>query len=113
MQTSGGIGNRVWLLAWFLDKDNKIELLMKEESERWVLKQYSGGAVVAKMKALQTIDPNVDYKVEIQFDGTNFEVFNDDVLIITMPKASGTSPSGTVGFQVKSTTGIFDEISVE
>jgi hypothetical protein len=34
------------------------------------------------------------------------------VLIITMPKAAGTTPFGTVGFAAKSTTGSFGEINV-
>lgn len=113
MRTAGGSGNRVWLMGWYQDKRNTVELLMKEESDRWILKQRSAGGIVAKMKALLTIDPNVVYKVNIQFDGTNFQVSIDDVLIMTMPKAPGTSPSGTTGFQVKSTTGSFDEISVD
>jgi hypothetical protein len=113
MQTAGGIGNRVWLLGWYLDKRNTIELLMKEESDRWILKQRSAGSIVARMKASQVIDPNVDYKVKIQFDGTNFQVTVNDLLIMTMPKSPGTSPSGTTGFQVKSTTASFDEISVD
>ncbi len=112
MRTAGGIGNRVWLFGWFVDKANTIELMMKEESDKWVLKQRNGGRIVARAKAPLTIDPNVDYKAEIQFDGTNFQVSIDGVLIITMPKAAGTTPFGTVGFSVKSTTGSFGEINV-
>ena len=112
LRTAGGSGNRVWLLGWYLDSNNYIELLMKEESDKWVLKQHSGGVVVAKQKGLQTIQPNTDYDAEISFDGTNFQVTINGQLLITMPKFGGTSPSGTVGFQVKATTGSFDFISV-
>ena len=112
MRTAGGVGNRVWLFGWYVDKSNTIELMMKEESDKWVLRQRSGGQIVARVKASLTIDPNVDYKVEIQFDGTNFQVLIDNVLIITMPKAAGTTPFGTVGFAAKSTTGSFGEINV-
>ena len=109
--TQGGPGNRVWLLAWYIDKLNKIELLMKEEKDVWVLKQRSGGSVVAKAKASSTIDPNVAYAVVLSFDGTQFTVTIDGNSLITLtPK--GTVPTGTVGFQAKDTTGLFDYINV-
>jgi hypothetical protein len=109
--TQGGPGNRVWLLAWYINKLNKIELLMKEEKDVWVLKQRSGGFVVAKAKASVTIDPNVAYAVVLSFDGTQFTVTIDGNPLITLtPK--GTVQPGTVGFQAKDTTGLFDYINV-
>jgi glucose/arabinose dehydrogenase/uncharacterized membrane protein len=111
LMTAGGPGNRVWLLGWYVDKNNKVELLMKEEKDVWVLKQRSGGSIVAKAKATATIDPNVAYAVVVSFDGTQFTVTIDGNTLITLtPK--GTVPSGTVGFQAKDTTGFFDYINV-
>jgi hypothetical protein len=52
------------------------------------------------------------YGVVITFDGNTFQVSIDGALAITMPKAIGTSPAGTIGFQAKSTTGYFAYISV-
>lgn len=112
LRTAGAIGNRVWLLGWYQNKDNYVEVLMKEESDRWVLKQHSGGVVVRKAKGLQVIQPNVDYDVVISFDGNDFQVTVGGQLLITMPKFAGSSPTGTVGFQVKATTGSFDFVSV-
>ncbi|HSP05745.1 MAG TPA: putative Ig domain-containing protein, partial [Acidobacteriota bacterium] len=112
MQTAGGVGNRVWLLAWYVDKGNTVELMMKEESNRWILKQRVNGPVVAKMKGVLTIDPNVSYDARITFDGAQFQVFIDNTLLITLPKAPGTAPFGTVGFETKGTTGTFGSISV-
>lgn len=111
LMTQGGPGNRVWLLAWYIDKNNKIELLMKEEQDVWVLKQRSGGHVVTKAKAEATIDPNVAYAVVLSFDGTQFTVSIDGNSLITLTPV-GTVPSGTVGFQAKATTGFFDYINV-
>lgn len=111
LQTQGGPGNRVWLLGWYIDKKNKVELLMKEESDVWVLKQRSNGSVVAKVKATATIDPNVGYAIVVSFDGTQFTVTVEGNQLITLT-AVGTVPSGTVGFQVKATTGSFDFINV-
>jgi glucose/arabinose dehydrogenase len=111
LMTQGGPGNRVWLLGWYIDKNNRIELLMKEEKDVWVLKQRSGGSIIAKAKASATIDPNVAYAVVVSFDGTQFTVtINGNPLITLTPK--GTVPSGTVGFQAKDTTGFFDYIIV-
>jgi hypothetical protein len=110
MRTAGGIGNRVWLFAWYLNKKNTLEVMMKEQSDAWVVKQKSGGRVVAKGKGLATIMPGVDYLVRVTYNGTQFQLFVDDVLLLTLP--DGASASGTVGFQVKSTTGTFGSINV-
>jgi hypothetical protein len=112
IQTAGGPGNRVWLLAWYIDKKNTIELLMKEENDFWVLKQKSNGSVVAKGKAPATIDPLTTYDAKIVFDGNQFQVYINNTLLITLVKAAGTNPNGTVGFQSKLTTGSFDSIDV-
>jgi hypothetical protein len=90
-----------------------MELLMKEENDRWILKQRSNGTVVAKGKGIKTIDPNTDYAVRISFDGSNFKVFVDDFvtpLFTLTPQAN--VPSGTVGFKIKNTSGSFDYVAV-
>jgi hypothetical protein len=110
MQSAGGLSNKVWLLGWYQDKNNSVELLMKEENDRWVLKQRSGGAIVAKGKILQTIDPNVSYVARVAYDGTNFQVSIDGVLLLTLP--AGAPASGTIGFESKNTTGSFGYIQV-
>ncbi len=113
MQTAGGISNKLWLLGWYVDRKNTMELLMKEENERWVLKQRVNGRVVAKAKGIKTIDPNTAYAARIVFDGTSFQVFVDDFqtpLFTLTPQ--GTVPTGTVGFSVKNTTGSFDYVTV-
>lgn len=111
MQTQGGSKNRVWMFAWYVDKDNRMELLMKEENDKWILKQRSGGKVVAKSKGLSTIDPNVAYDVSVAFDGTQFIVSVNATPLITLVPV-GVVPSGTVGFQSKSTTSSFGYINV-
>ena len=113
MKDSGGIGARLWLLAWYADKKNDLELLMKEESDVWVLKQKVNGRIVAKSKAKLPIDPGVSYLVRIAFDGAQFQVYINGTLAITLPKASGSSPMGTVGYQLKGTTAALEEIQVK
>ncbi len=110
MSTAGGLRNKVWLLAWYFDKKNYVELLMREENDKWTLKQRSGGSVVAKAKGVSTILPNVFYNVEINFDGTNFTLVVDGVTLTTMPALA--SPNGTIGFRVKQTTGSISSVVV-
>lgn len=110
MRTAGGAGNRVSLLAWQVDKKNLVELLMKEEQDKWVLKHRISGKNISKTKALLAIQPNTDYRARISFDGIVFQVFIDGVEIINI---NGTLPAdGEPGFKVKATTGTFGEILV-
>ncbi|MCI0612795.1 hypothetical protein L0244_07380, partial [bacterium] len=54
IMSAGGDNNKLWLFAWYRDRKNTIELLMKEESDKWVVKQRVGGAIVAKAKSSET-----------------------------------------------------------
>jgi hypothetical protein len=86
---------------------------MNEENDRWILKQRVNGTVVAKAKAIKTIDPNTDYAVRLTFDGTSFQFFVDDFITPLFTLTSHASvPVGTVGFQVKNTNGSFDYVAV-
>jgi hypothetical protein len=109
-------GGRVSLLSWWQSKRDGVELLVFDDKEKIVLKQRTGGTIVAKQKFLVDVDPGVDYHVQIVSDGTTFQVFwNGSGPVITL---NSQAPSiGTVGFRVKSTnkastTGSFREISV-
>jgi hypothetical protein len=113
MRTADGSFNKVWMLGWYVDKKNTMELLMKEESDRWILKQRVNGSVVAKTKGIKTIAPNTDYAVRITFDGNSFKVFVDDFatpLFTLTPQA--VVPVGTVGLKVKNTIGSFDYVTI-
>lgn len=110
IRTAGGPNNTVWMFAWYTDKANFVELVMKEEKDRWILKQHAGGAVVAKTKGVAPILPNTFYIVQLAFDGVNFSLTVDGAMLATMPAAA--APSGTVGFRVKNTAGSFAYIQV-
>jgi uncharacterized delta-60 repeat protein len=111
VQSAGGSGSKISLLTWYQDKNNYVEVLIQEQ--KVILKQRINKKVVAKAKGLIQIVPNQSYLVKITFDGNAFQVFVDGNLLITLNKAAGTSPSGTVGFQVKGTVGTFSEILVD
>ncbi|HSE43343.1 MAG TPA: hypothetical protein VLH08_21465 [Acidobacteriota bacterium] len=110
--SSGGITSKVWVFGWLLDKKNRMELLIREDKDRIVLKQRIAGSVVAKKNGTVTLMPNTSYVIRIDFDGTQFNVLVDGVSIFTM-LPSGVVPSGTIGFQVSSTTADFAYITVD
>ena len=110
MQTSGGPNARITLQGWFLNGRNRVDLIMNEGKNVWMLRQRSNGGLVAKAKASATIDPNVNYHVLLSFDGTNFQLIVDGTVLFTVP--AGATPSGNVGFKVKNTTGTFQSIII-
>lgn len=113
LQTAGGSMNKLLLLSWYVDKANTLELLIKQQSNKWILKQRAGGSVVTRAKAFKRIDPNTPYVARIVYDGTTYKVFIDDFVTPLMtlnPQAP--VPVGTIGFQVKNTVGMFDYITV-
>lgn len=111
IQTAGGVSNQIFFFGWYQDKDNLVEVIMKEEIDKWVIKQISNGAVVAKTKASATIAPNIFYDVRVAFDGTKFTLNVDGVDLVSM--SAGATPSGTVGYRVKKTTGRFGNICAD
>ncbi len=110
LSTAGGEFSKVWLFGWRVDKDNTVEVLMKEENDKWVLRQRVNRTIVAKDSGFATIDPNVNYDVQVSFDGTTFTLTVDGTVTGTIIAVG--SPSGTVGFAAKNTTGFFEFISV-
>jgi hypothetical protein len=101
-------GGRVWFFGWYQSPTTYVEVMMNPGTDKWTLKQYSNGVLVRKTKSAKTINNNTAYKVKILYNGTNFEVYVDDVLIMTM--AAGVTPFGTFGFQAKATSAKFGYI---
>lgn len=111
---AAGGGARLALLGWYADSRNYVELAMKEPTNTWLIKQYVGGRVKATRKRrVAAIDPNISYHARITFDGATFQVFIGGNLIISMPKAAGSTPAGSVGFRTQSAAGHFDNLGVE
>jgi hypothetical protein len=112
MQTAGGDYNKMWLLGWYIDKRNTIELLVKEENNKVILRQRVNGTLVVKNKAFVTIDPNVPFVARVAYDGTNLTLTIDGNLLITLHPVVGAMPTATFGFAAKNTTGTIDYITV-
>jgi hypothetical protein len=111
MQTSGGPNNILTLFGWYLDKNNTIELIMKQQTGKWILKQRFGGSVVAKAKGSLPISVGVDYTVSLSYDGTQFELLVNSTPVLTLVPEQPVS-SGTAGFQSRNTTGKFGGIEI-
>lgn len=105
IMSAGGLKNKIWMYAWYGDKKNRLEILMNENANKFIMKQRVGGTVLVKTKGLTNIDPNVSYDVQVTYDGTTFVLTVDGNQVATMTAAA--PPNGTIGYQVKSTTGTF------
>ncbi|HSP06632.1 MAG TPA: hypothetical protein VLR94_05605, partial [Acidobacteriota bacterium] len=111
VQISGGAQSKVWLMGWYSGKST-VELLMKGDKNRWILKERVGGSLVQKAKSVKTIVPNTPYRVHMVFDGVQVKVFVDDMvnpLITITPKAP---PSGSFGLAVKGTIASFGYLDI-
>ena len=85
--------------------------MMKQESGKWILKERFNGEIVAKAKGIGAILPNVFYRANITFNGSQFIVTVDGVELIRLTPVAPVL-SGTLGFEVRNTSASFGEISV-
>jgi hypothetical protein len=128
----GGPGNVVWVIGWYTgsegsdtipdDKPGKyaMELLIKEEKDRIIVKERFNGMVIVKKKRAMKIDPGDVIGVQLSYDSTEnmFTVSlrstdpcdSLDQVISFNPVAE--VPSGTVVFKTKEGTASFDYVLV-
>lgn len=111
MRINGYSTGTAKLFGWYENGDNHVALTMDEFANQWTLTQYVGGSEVQTASSTAfAIEPNVAYDAEIEFDGTAFTVLIDDIGIITMSPGPGSTPEGTVGFEIFETDADIDEI---
>lgn len=91
------------VFGWYQDEWNNVEFVMKDNNDRATLKEKIGGSIVAQSSVSLPITDNVDYEIEMRYDGSDFTVFVNSQLLTTL--ASAGSPFGRPAFKVKSTTG--------
>src|SRR5262249_450206 len=108
LSTSGG--GKTFLLAWYTDKKNVIEVTMREDKDKWIVTQKNVGSKAAKMKISAPIVANVDYDVQVSYDGLNIILTVNGVVLGSMPTSA--APSGTIGFRVKKSTLSIAQLSV-
>ena len=109
MRSSGN--GYVWFLFHVQDKNNMVELLMREQTNSWVLKHRVNKRVIAKQKFVLNIDPDTDYTVRIRYDGTNYIASVGGVDIITLAPGAAVN-GGSIGYKLRRGTGTFQRIEV-
>jgi uncharacterized repeat protein (TIGR01451 family) len=112
MQTTGELSSRLSLYAWFIDKQNTVELTMRPDKGKWIFKHKVNGNVVAKANVKLVIAANVPHSVRITFTGTEFQVFIDGSSTPNMTIPAVVQPNGSFGFKVNGATGTFDFLRV-
>ncbi|HSE40185.1 MAG TPA: hypothetical protein VLH08_05420 [Acidobacteriota bacterium] len=110
-QTAGGIGSKVWVLGWFVDKRNLIEVLIREDKNRVTVRQRIDKTIVAKSSANVTINPDTLYTVTMIYDGSLINVFINGVSNITLNPVGNIS--GSVGLRSTNTTSTFTHMCVD
>lgn len=112
LETDGGALNKIFFYGWFVDKKNTLVVLMKQENNKFVMKQVVNGVTLHKTKGIPSGGINVGqfYDVKVNYDGTNFTLIVDGATLATMP--SGATPNGTISFTAKNTTARFGYITV-
>lgn len=104
-------GGKVWMLAWYVNQGEVVEVLINEKKDKIIVKQKHAGSVVAKMKASVTILPNTAYTVAANFDGTVFHLLVDGVEVGTLTAAVAPQP-GTIGLKA-TTNALFGQVLVQ
>lgn len=110
LNTTGGIGSKVVINGWHQNSANRVELSLKEDVDRWKLKQIANGKLVAKVRTTLTIIPGTNYHIKVRYDGTQFQVWVNDQLLMKM--SAPVIPFGIAGFEVKKASASFDNILI-
>ena len=104
---SGGVGGKTFLNSQWTDKRNTVQLILKQDIGKAVLKVKIGGVIIAKNKAFVTLAPNTPYEFAISYDGTTLTATMDGTPIITLTP-SQPIPSGLVEIESKNQTTTVD-----
>ncbi len=94
IQTASG---RASVFGWYQNSTNYVELQVWDDKNKFVLKQYVSGVTQAQKTLARTVTTNAYYHIKLLFDGSNFKVYVDGTLIITL--APAVTPSGKVAFR--------------
>jgi hypothetical protein len=103
---------RARLFGWYLDPGTMVELEVDEFANEWRLRQWVGGSMVASVDLPLSTLVDRDYTAELEYDGTDIRLSIDGDLLGLLTPAPGTTPDGTVGFEVESEAVSFDLIKV-
>jgi Carboxypeptidase regulatory-like domain len=110
LNTFGGTGSKVVIGGWHQNSANRVELSLREDVDRWKLKQIANGKLVAKARKTLAINPGTNYRIKIRYNGAQFEVWVNDQSLMKM--SAPVIPFGNAGFAVKKTSASFDNVLI-
>jgi hypothetical protein len=111
VQFTGGIDAKNWMYITRVDKKNALEVLIKVEQGRVVVKDRNG-SVLAKAKGLFTFTPNTPYQVVITYNGTTVDVTVNGTAVITGFAPTRTLPTANIGGAAKNNDLLIDNVCV-
>ncbi|PWT93205.1 MAG: hypothetical protein C5B54_02240 [Acidobacteria bacterium] len=97
-----GLVNKAYMLGWYQDSGTYVKVIVNQLAGKLTLIQYVNGAIAAKKSIKVTIDPLVDYRMRLVYDGdypqTYVELLTDNANVY-MPVVSVSG--GDFGIQMK------------
>jgi N-acetylneuraminic acid mutarotase len=111
IQFTGGADSKVWLYTHRVDKKNQMEVLIKPDQGKVVVKDRNGN-IQAKKKGTFTFTPNTPYNVAIAYDGTAYAVVINGTAVITGFSPVGALPVANIGGAAKGNSLLIDNVCV-
>jgi trimeric autotransporter adhesin len=111
VQFTGGTDAKNWLYITRTDKKNALEILIKVEQGRVVVKDRNQ-SVLAKAKGTFTFTPNTLYQVVVVYNGTTVDVSVNGTAVITGFTPTRTLPTANIGGAAKNNDLLIDNVCV-
>ena len=111
IQFTGGLLAKNWLYITRVDKKNGLEVLIKADTGRVVVKDRNL-AVLAKAKGLFTFTPNTPYQVVIAYNGTTVDISINGTPVITGFTPARALPTANIGGAAKNNDLLIDNVCV-
>jgi len=112
VQFTGGVDAKNWLYITRVDKKNGLEVLLKVEQGKVVVKDRNQN-ILAKAKADFTFAPSTPYNVVINYDGTNVDVTINGTPVIVDFVPARVLPTANTGAAAKNNSLLIDNVCVE
>lgn len=107
---TGGEQSKLFVQPWYQDKNNRVDIIVKEDTDTVILRQVVGGMIRAKQKAKIAIDPGSTYQLRSSFNGSDFSLSLDGTLLLVLPAYA--EPAGNLALKVKNTTASFQQVRI-
>ncbi|HSE43368.1 MAG TPA: hypothetical protein VLH08_21590 [Acidobacteriota bacterium] len=105
-----GVSPKMWVVLWYTDNKNYIDLLIKPESNKAILRQRVNGVIARKDKVDIVLEPFGGYSFDLEKSGSLLNLRKEDGTLTSIPLMGNFS--GKFGFQAKGTYGYLSEFAV-